>query len=463
MRKLFGTDGIRGVANSYPMTADVAVRVGQAIAHHFKSRRRSRYGDPGHRPRILIGKDTRLSGYMFEASLASGIASMGVDVQLVGPLPTPGISFLTEGMRADGGIVISASHNPFQDNGIKLFGPDGFKLPDADELLIEEYALGDELTPVDGGAIGRMARIEDAGGRYIVFLKNTFPRDLTLDGLRIVLDCAHGAAYKVAPAVLRELGAEVVTIGVEPDGTNINAECGSLHPEAAARRVRETRADVGITLDGDADRAILIDERGTIVDGDALMALAAIHLKNSGQLRGGKVVATTMSNIGLEIALEREGIGLVRSKVGDRYVVGAMRQHGLNFGGEKSGHLIFLDHSPTGDGTIAALQVLSFMRRTGKPLSELAKVVTLFPQVMVNVPVSHKPPLTELPAYLEHLARVEKELVGKGRAVVRYSGTESKARVMIEGPDEDHVSRLANELAETLRKDIAAYDDPGDA
>ncbi len=458
MRKLFGTDGIRGVANSYPMTAEIAVRVGQAIAHYFKTQRNARASHLTHKPRILIGKDTRLSGYMFEASLAAGIASMGVDVQLVGPLPTPGISFLTEGMRADGGIVISASHNAFQDNGIKLFGPDGFKLPDADELIIEGYALGGELSPVAGDKIGRMARIEDAGGRYIVFLKNTFPRDLSLDGMRIVLDCAHGAAYKVAPAVLRELGAEVITIGVEPDGTNINSKCGSLHPEAAARRVRETRADVGITLDGDADRAILIDERGEIVDGDALMALAAIQLKNSGQLRGRSVVATTMSNIGLEIALEREGIGLVRSKVGDRYVVGAMRSNGLNFGGEKSGHLIFLDHSPTGDGTIAALQVLSFMRRTGKPLSELAKVVTLFPQILVNVPVTSKPPLDELPAYQEHLAKVESELVGKGRAVVRYSGTESKARVMIEGPDADHVSRLANDLAETLKRDIEAHE-----
>jgi len=455
MRKLFGTDGIRGEANTYPMTPEITVRLGQAIAAYFSKRK----AHPGltHRTRILIGKDTRLSGYMFESGLAAGIASMGVDVQLVGPLPTPGISFLTTGMRADAGIVISASHNAFQDNGIKIFGPDGFKLPDEEELKIEEMVLSpDCLEPVKGAKIGRVNRIDDATGRYIVFLKNTFPRDLTLDGLRIVLDCANGASYKVAPAVLRELGAEVFTVGVEPNGININSECGSLYPGAAARRVHETRADLGITLDGDADRAIFIDEHGDIIDGDAIMALVAMHLKRTGQLQGKGMVATVMSNIGLERALARDKLKLERSAVGDRYVVEAMRQHGINFGGEKSGHLIFLGHSPTGDGMIAALQVLAIMQQSREPLSKLAQVVKLYPQVLVNVEVPRKPPLETLENFQKEIARVEKELKGQGRVLVRYSGTEPKARVMVEGPDEAKIKSIANELAAHLKEEIGA-------
>lgn len=455
MRKLFGTDGIRGVANAYPMTPEIAVRLGQAIATYF--RKINKRPNPNHRTRILIGKDTRLSGYMFESSLAAGIASIGVDVQLVGPLPTPGISFLTTGMRADAGIVISASHNSFEDNGIKIFGPDGFKLPDEEEAKIETMVLEHEsITLAQGNKIGRVRRIDDAAGRYIVFLKNTFPRDLSLDGLRIVLDCANGASYKVAPAVLRELGAEVFTLGVEPNGININSECGSLFPGAAAKRVHETRADLGITLDGDADRAIFIDEDGEIIDGDAIMALVAMHLKRTGQLQNHGMVATVMSNIGLERALERDKISLERSSVGDRYVVEAMRQHGINFGGEKSGHLIFLDHSPTGDGMIAALQVLAIMQQSRKALSELAQVVKLFPQVLVNVEVPRKPELSTLEHFQSEVKKVEEELAGQGRVLVRYSGTEPKARVMVEGPDEKTISTIAHHLASCLRDEIGA-------
>ena len=455
MRKLFGTDGIRGVANRYPMTTQVAVRLGQAVAQHFTQKRRAPRA--GHRPMILIGKDTRLSGYMFESSLAAGITSMGVDVLLVGPLPTPGISFLTSGMRADAGIVISASHNPYEDNGIKIFGPDGFKLPDAEEAVIEGLFFSEEEPQTASGArIGRIRRIDDATGRYIVFVKNTFPNSLTLEGLRIVLDCANGAAYKVAPIALRELGAEVFTLGVTPDGTNINAECGSLFPQAAATRVHETRADVGITLDGDADRAIFVDEQGKVVDGDTIMALVAMSLHEQGLLRSDSIVSTVMSNIGLELSLKKRGIRLERADVGDRYVVGAMRAGDINFGGEKSGHLVFLDHSPTGDGLIAALQVLAIMQRTGKSLSELCRSITLFPQVLVNLKVREKPPLESLDLFQAQVREIEEMLGEEGRVLVRYSGTESKARVMVEGPRQDLVETMAHQLADTLRQAIGA-------
>lgn len=453
-RQLFGTDGIRGAANAHPMTVDITVRLGQAIAQFFLSRSGSRSRAPGSRVRILIGKDTRLSGYMFEAGLAAGMTSMGVDVQLVGPLPTPGISFLTRDMRADAGIVISASHNDFEDNGIKIFGPDGYKLPDEDELEIERLFFGPPLPVAQGAAIGRIRRIDDAAGRYIVFVKNTFPRTLTLEGLRVVIDCANGAAYKVAPTVLRELGAEVFPLGVEPNGLNINSECGSLHPELAARRVHETRADVGISLDGDADRVILTDERGQIVDGDRLMALVAMHLHSQRQLKNDTLVATVMSNIGLEVALKRKGIRLLRAAVGDRYVVGAMREHEMNFGGEQSGHLIFMDHSPTGDGLIAALQVLAILQHSGKPLSQLSQNIALFPQILVNVEVASKPPLDTLPDFMARVAEVEAELGDEGRVLVRYSGTEPKARVMVEGPDAGTVQRMANDLAAALKAAI---------
>jgi phosphoglucosamine mutase len=449
-RKLFGTDGVRGVANEYPMTAEVAVRLGQAIAQHFRKNARN----PAHRTRILIGKDTRLSGYMFESGLAAGITSMGADVQLVGPLPTPGISFLTTGMRADAGIVISASHNAYQDNGIKIFGRDGFKLPDEEEAEIEGLVFAAPPT-VDSSQIGRATRIDDATGRYIVFLKNSFPRDLTLEGLRIVLDCANGAAYKVAPAVLRELGAEVFTLGVEPDGVNINHKCGSMYPESVAARVRETRADIGICLDGDADRVILIDENGEIIDGDRIIALCALSLQAQGLLKNNTVVSTIMSNVGLEIALRKHGINLHRSSVGDRYVVEAMRNGDFNLGGEQSGHLIFLDHTTTGDGMLAALQVLSIMQRDGKKLSTFGNVMTTFPQILLNAEVDSKPDLETLPDFVAARLQVENELGETGRVVVRYSGTEAKIRVMVEGPDLSSVRRQAEHLLDVLKSSIS--------
>lgn len=454
-RQLFGTDGIRGVANQYPMTADLAVRLGQAIAHHFRNT--STQARPfGHRTRIVIGKDTRVSGYMFEAGLSAGITSMGADVQLVGPLPTPGISFVTTSMRADAGIVISASHNPYQDNGIKLFGSDGFKLPDEEELAIEDLVLGPNAPRPGTDRVGKASRIDDATGRYIVFLKNTFPHDLTLDGLRIVVDCANGAGYRVAPAVLRELGAEVFTLGDEPDGYNINRDCGSLYPHNTARRVRETRADLGISLDGDADRLILIDETGAVVDGDGILALCAIHLNEQGRLKNNTLVTTVMSNVGLEVALEQHNIKLVRTAVGDRYVVEEMRKNGFSLGGEQSGHLIFLEHSTTGDGLLAALQVLAVMRRRKKPLSKLARVMTPFPQVLINIDVREKPPLEELDDFQTLVRQIEEKLDSKGRVLARYSGTESKARIMVEGPDDQTVQSYAEELSRSLRNLIGA-------
>ena len=454
-RELFGTDGIRGVANEYPMTPEVAVRLGQAIAYHFMQHPPAN-GHSDHRTRILIGKDTRLSGYMFESGLSSGITSMGADVQLVGPLPTPAISSLTTGMRADAGIVISASHNAYQDNGIKLFGRNGFKLPDAEEAEIESMVLSDQPPVPDSEHIGKATRIDDATGRYTVFLKNTFPKDLTLEGLRVVIDCANGAAYKAAPTVLRELGAEVFTVGCEPDGTNINRDCGSTDPKRAIQRVRETRADIGVSLDGDADRAILIDEHGEIVDGDKILALCALHLKERGQLQNDTLVATVMSNIGLDIALADHGIDVVRTQVGDRYVVEQMRNGGFNVGGEQSGHLIFLDHTTTGDGMIAALQVLAIMKRRSKPLSELAEVMSPLPQTLVNVEVCQKPPLEELEPFQNEIDRIEGELGDQGRVLVRYSGTESVCRVMVEGPEERVVDRHADDLSEVLDRLIGA-------
>jgi phosphoglucosamine mutase len=452
-RKLFGTDGIRGVANQYPMTPEISVRLGQAIAHHFKHDSRLNRA-PGHHPRILIGKDTRLSGYMFESALAAGITSMGADVQLVGPLPTPAISFLTTSMRADAGIVISASHNSFQDNGIKIFGADGFKLPDAEEALLERMVLSERPAAVESGDIGKAVRIDDAGGRYIVFLKNTFPKELSLEGVRVVIDCAHGAAYRVAPEVLRELGAEVFTLGDAPNGTNINLKCGSTYPEATVEKVRETRADIGICLDGDADRVILIDEKGEVVDGDTILALAAMTMKQQGLLAKNTLVATIMSNIGLEIALKRRDIQMVRTTVGDRYVVEKMREGGFNLGGEQSGHLIFSDHTTTGDGMLAALQILAILQREQRPLSECSKLITPYPQVLVNVKVREKPDLSELGDFQTQFDAIQAKLGEEGRVIVRYSGTEPKARVMVEGPDERLVQDYADELAGCLRREI---------
>jgi phosphoglucosamine mutase len=450
-RILFGTDGVRGTANVHPMTASMVLRLGQAAAHVFRGRR-----DGGRR--FLIGKDTRLSGYMFEDALAAGISSMGGTVMQVGPMPTPALAFLTVDMRCDAGVMITASHNPYQDNGIKFFGGDGFKLDDDIERQIEELVASDGvsrfLAPPD--EVGPARRIDDAAGRYVVFLKNTFPREHALDGLRIVLDCANGAAYRVGPAVLEELGAEVFTLGVEPNGRNINLECGSLHPERTAEKVREVRADVGVAVDGDADRVVLVSEKGEILDGDVLMALCARDMVERGTLKGRGVVATVMSNLGLERALAAEGLDLIRTQVGDRYVVDAMRAGGYNLGGEQSGHVVFLDHTTTGDGLMTTLQVLASMVRKNRPLSELAGSFERFPQVVENVAVPRRVPLEELLTVQSAIKKVEAELGDRGRVLVRYSGTELKARVMVEGEFESRVREMAQDLAAELKRAVDA-------
>jgi phosphoglucosamine mutase len=451
--ELFGTDGVRGTANVYPMTADMALLLGRAVAHVFHRGGKERH-------RIIIGKDTRLSGYMFEDALAAGICSMGVDVLQVGPMPTPGMAFLTADMRCDAGVMISASHNAYQDNGIKFFSRDGFKLPDEIERHIEHLIASGELdrSPVSPDEIGRARRIDDAAGRYVVFLKKTFPMDLTLDGLRVVLDCANGAAYQVGPTVLEELGAEVFRLGVEPNGRNINDGCGSLHPEKTAAKVREVRADVGIALDGDADRCVLVDEKGNVVDGDAVLALCATHLVERGALKGGAIVATVMSNLGLEKYLEGLDLGLVRTQVGDRYVVEAMRAGGYNLGGEQSGHVIFLDHNTTGDGLMTALQALAIIRRSGRKLSDLVAGYVRFPQVLSSFRVAEKRPLESLPEMVDLVRKIEEELAGNGRVLIRYSGTEPKVRVMVEGQDEARVAEMAKELADRLRRCLGSVD-----
>lgn len=445
MRRLFGTDGIRGIANKHPMTAEMSVRLGQAVAHHFRHEHR--------RTRVLVGKDTRLSSYMFESALAAGITSMGADVIFVGPLPTPAIAFLTSSMRADAGIVISASHNAFHDNGLKIFAGDGFKLPDEVELKLESLMLGKrpgDPSPVaallDPDRIGRARRYEDSKGRYIVFLKASFPKDLRLDGLKIVVDCANGAAYKVAPAALEELGAEVILLGTKPNGTNINSHCGSQHPRFAAAKVLESGADLGITLDGDADRVIMIDERGQLVDGDQIMAVVAPQMQAENRLPRDTVVSTVMTNLGLEAFLAKRDIKLVRTQVGDRYVVEEMRKRGVMLGGEQSGHLIFLDHATTGDGMIAALQILSVMLRTGRRLSELTSGMEAYPQRLINVAVDTKPPIDTLETVTKAIADSEARLGSDGRVLVRYSGTEGLARVMVEGLD----GPLIDECAQTI-------------
>jgi len=449
MRRLFGTDGIRGIANEYPMTAEMAMQIGRAIAVLCKR--------GNHRHKIIIGKDTRISGYMFETALSSGICSMGVDLMLVGPLPTPAIAFITQSMRADAGIVISASHNPYQDNGIKIFSRDGFKLPDEMEEKIEELVFAtsmDSLRP-STDSIGKAYRIEDASGRYIQHLKNTFPADLTLDGLKIVVDCANGAAYKVAPVVFEELGATVISTGVDPDGLNINRDVGALYPEHISQLVKKHKADIGIALDGDADRVIICDEKGDIVDGDQIMAINALNMKERGVLRKNTVVATVMSNMGLEIFLKEKGMRLVRTQVGDRYVVEYLRNNGLNFGGEQSGHIIFLDYLTTGDGILAALQTLSVMKRSGKRLSELGKIIQKFPQVLVNFKVKEKKDLDSIPEVVRVIKGAEKNLKGRGRILVRYSGTEMKARVMVEGEDKEKIEKMANDISSVIKKYVS--------
>ena len=449
-RRLFGTDGMRGVANLEPMTGATVMRLGMAIA--------ARLRQPGRHTRIAIGKDTRLSGYMFESALAAGIVSMGADVWLTGPLPTPGIAFITSSMRCDAGVVISASHNPFEDNGIKVFARDGYKLPDHVEIEIEKLMGSSELDGMRAasGDVGYSRKIEDARGRYVVFCKATFPSELTLDGLHVVVDGAHGAAYRVGPAVFEELGAKVIAIHTKPDGKNINARAGALHPQTMCDTVRNHDAHIGIALDGDADRLVLCDEHGTVVDGDAVMALCATRMIKEERLIKQTLVTTVMSNLGLERAVREAGGRVVRTQVGDRYVVEEMRKNGYNLGGEQSGHLVFLDHATTGDGIVAALRVLAIMVREQRPLSELAQVMTRTPQVLINTAVERKVPLEELPDVQRAIADVERQLGEDGRVLVRYSGTESKARVMIEGLDEARIKGWAEEIAGVLARSCRA-------
>jgi len=435
-RRYFGTDGIRGLTNSPPMTAAIALKLGQAAGRHFLR--------GSHTHRVVIGKDTRLSGYLMESALVAGFTSVGMDVTLLGPMPTPAVAMLTRSMRADIGVMISASHNPFHDNGIKLFGPDGYKLSDDDEMAIEAL-LEEEIPLAEPRAIGRARRIDDAQGRYIHFAKATFPEHLRLDGQKIVIDCAHGAAYKVAPAALWELGAEVIAIGVAPDGFNVNDKVGSTHPKALQLKVLESGADIGIALDGDADRLIVVDERGQVVDGDQLMALIASRAAEAGTLKGGALVATVMSNLGLERFLATKGIALHRANVGDRHVLELMRTAGCNVGGEQSGHIILADHATTGDGLVAALQVLAALVGSGKPASELLHLFDPLPQLLKNVRFKGGAPL-EAESVKDAIAAGEAKLAGQGRLLIRKSGTEPLIRVMAEGEDKALVGRVVDDI-----------------
>jgi phosphoglucosamine mutase len=469
-RHLFGTDGVRGVANQEPMTSEMALKLGRAIAkvlHEIKPSNASgraasqsfshKNGEDGkHRYKILIGKDTRLSGYMLETALASGIVSMGADVLLVGPMPTPGVAFLTRSMRADAGVVISASHNPYQDNGIKFFSCEGFKLPDEIEARMEEMIFAGvtaESRPT-ASEIGKAYRLGDAVGRYNVFLKNCFPRHLTLEGLKIVVDCGHGAAYKVVPEVLSELGAEVFPIGVQPDGENINRRCGALYPETAREVLLHEQADMGVSFDGDADRAIFIDETGDILDGDHVLAISALDMQQKGILRSAGVVATVMSNLGLELSLRNAGLEVVRTQVGDRYVVEKMVAGNYNLGGEQSGHILFLDHNTTGDGAITCLQMLALMVEKRKRLSDLKRVMSRLPQVLLNIHVKEKKDLSAMPKVKQKITEVERALAGRGRVLVRYSGTELLARVMLEGEDENKIRAMAEAIGDEIRAEV---------
>ncbi|MBN1115015.1 MAG: phosphoglucosamine mutase [Oligoflexia bacterium] len=451
-RKIFGTDGVRGIPGQEPLTVENIMELGRAVSCVLKS------DDPETRGKVLIGRDTRSSGYMLEAALSAGISSMGIDVYRVGALPTPAIAFLAKDMRCDAGIIISASHNPFRDNGIKIFSRDGFKLPDDTEHHIENLMFSKELHASCAASehLGLVKRIKDAKSRYIVFAKRTYPLDLTLDGIKVVLDCANGAAYEVAPVIFEELGAEVIKVGVDPNGSNINDNCGALHPQNIAELVRENNADIGISLDGDADRVILLDEKGEIVDGDFIMAMIAVHLKNQSRLLKNTVVVTPMTNFGMGLSMKEHDITLVQAPVGDRYVVELMRAHGYNFGGEQSGHIIFLDHTTTGDGVIAALQVLSFMVRSSKRLSSLSKVMKHFPQVLKNIKVKEKIPFEKITGFIKAQKEFEAELGDRGRIFVRYSGTENLARVMIEGENEAKINKYADELAGLIRDRIGA-------
>jgi len=444
MKKLFGTDGVRGKANIYPMNAETALRLGKAAAAVFMNGKK--------RHKIVIGKDTRISCYMIENALTSGILSMGVDVLLVGPMPTPAISHLTKSFAADAGIVISASHNPAEDNGIKFFDKDGFKLSDEVEKRIEELAFSEiKVEHITGELLGRAKRIDDAQGRYIEFAKNSI-NNLSLKGLKIVLDCANGAAYKVSPLIFEELGANVITINNNPNGLNINDKCGALHPEQMKKFVIQYEADIGIALDGDADRVIMVDENANDVDGDEIMAMCGYYMQKKGILNKNAIAATIMSNIGLEIAMKEKGITLTRTSVGDRHVIEEMRKNSYNLGGEQSGHIIFLDYTKTGDGTISALQVLRIMEETGEKLSELAKCMKKLPQVVVNVDVKKRIDFETMPDVVEKINKAKKKLNDKGRVIVRYSGTQNVARIMVEGDNEKEINKYAKEIADEIKK-----------
>lgn len=447
-RKFFGTDGIRAVASQFPLDPETLMRLGKAIAKIFLEKTGKH--------RVLIGKDTRLSGYMIESALASGITAMGVDVWLVGPIPTPGVAYLTKSMRADAGVMISASHNPFEDNGLKIFGADGFKLPDELELELEELIEPGVLDgkTADPGSIGKAARIDDAAGRYTVYLKGCFPREFSLEGLKIGVDCANGAAYVVAPMVFTELGAEIVSRGVSPNGRNINAGFGSLYPEISRKLVSELNLDLGVSFDGDADRAIFVDEKGGVLDGDVVLALCVKHFQERGLLKKNEIVATVMSNIGLERYLEPLGIKVLRAPVGDRYVLEEMKLQGCQIGGEQSGHVIFSDHSTTGDGILTALMLMSIMCSAQKPLSELTKGYVKYPQKLINVNVSQKLPFDAVEPVMRVIRKKEKELKNNGRILVRYSGTENKARIMVECESEELCTKHAKDVAAVIEKEL---------
>ena len=448
MGKLFGTDGIRGEANRYPMDAGIAFSVGQAMTHFLKT--------PNHRTRIIIGKDTRISGYMIESSLESGITSMGGYPYLVGVLPTPGIAFVTQSMRADAGIVISASHNPYQDNGIKIFSGNGFKLSDEEEEKIEKLILENKLPEMVPPVreMGQAFRLEDVHGRYIVFLKNTFPRHLTMEGMKIVIDAANGATYKIAPDTFSELGASVEVIHNTPNGLNINDHCGSQHTQDLRKRVVETSADIGLAFDGDGDRLIAVDEKGQEISGDQVLILCAQKLKEKEQLKNDLLVSTVMSNLGLKVACKKFGIRHHASKVGDRYVLEDMIRLGGIIGGEEAGHMIFLEHHTTGDGIITAIQLIAAMADKGKPLSELSKMMEIYPQKLINVDVKSKPEISSLPKVTKIIKQVESELGDDGRVLVRYSGTQNMCRVMVEGPTPELTEKYCQQIAELIKETI---------
>jgi len=454
-KKIFGTDGVRGTANTEPVTAETALKLGRAAGHVFKSLESQPRGLGRHK--IVLGKDTRLSGYMLENALSSGILSMGVDVLFIGPLPTPGVAYVTRSLRADAGIVITASHNPYDDNGIKFFRADGYKLDDKIEYQIESLVFSGEIENIrpTADAIGKAVRIDDALGRYIEYAKASFPRGLTLEGLRIVVDCGHGAAYKSTPCVLRELGAEVIVYGNQPDGKNINKDCGSMHPTLMCQKIWEHRADLGLAHDGDADRVVLCDEKGVLIDGDDVMAIVGLDLLAQGDLAKQTLVTTVMSNAGLDTAITAAGGRVVRTAVGDRQVIDEMLRHGYNFGGEQSGHIILRDYSTTGDGLVAALQVLRIMRARDLPLSKLAQCWTRFPQLVTNIVVREKRPFAELPGVGQLVADAEAELKTQGgRVFLRYSGTEPKARLLVEGRDRPTLERWTLTISEAIRKQI---------